>query len=136
MALSVEKYFIILLCFISPAAVRLSAQSLKIKPLSNQQTYTAQTPENELQKHTAAQLSIKTDASCHSQTAEKYITARDAGAAVNLNSILEYTPCSIQTASYSALVKNIVEKYKYDFSETFIEILFFENIDLARQRTI
>lgn len=134
MALPLEKYFIILLCFISPAAVRLSAQSLKIKTLSNQYTCTAVTPENELQKQTAAQLSIKTDASCHSQTAEKYITARDAGA--DLNSILEYTPCLIQTASYSALVRDIVEKYKYDFSETFIEILFFEDIDLARQRTI
>ncbi|WP_291144967.1 hypothetical protein [Flavobacterium sp. UBA7680] len=134
MALPLEKYFIILLCFISPAAASLSAQSLKIKPFSNQQTCNSQTPENELQKHTTTQLSIKMDASCHSQTAEKYITARDAGA--DLNSTLEYTPCSIQTASYSALVKNIVEKYKYDFSETFIEILFFEDIDLARQRTI
>jgi len=131
MTLPLEKYFIILLCFISPAPASLSAQSLKIKPFP---INTPVLPENELQKHTAAQLSSKTDASCHSQTAEKYITARDAGA--DLNSTLEYTPCSIQTASYSALVKNIVEKYKYDFSETFIDILFFEDIDLARQRTI
>ncbi len=40
------------------------------------------------------------------------------------------------TASYSALAKDIIENYKYDFSETFIDILFFENIDLARTRTI
>jgi hypothetical protein len=136
MALSAEKYFIILLCFIAPAAAGLSAQSLKIKPLSNQHTCTAQVPENELQKHTASALRIKTDTSCQSQRAEKYIPARDAAAAVDLSSTSEYTPYRIQTASYSALVRDIVEKYKYDFSETFIEILFFEDIDLAKQRTI
>lgn len=37
---------------------------------------------------------------------------------------------------YSALAKDIIENYKYDFSETFIDILFFEDIDLARIRTI
>lgn len=133
---SLEKYFIIILCFISSATVSLSAQSLKIKTLSKQYICTAQKTENDLQKHTAAALRIKSDAPCHSQTTEKYIPAKDAGAAVDFNSTLEYTPYSIQTASYSTLVKNIVEKYKYDFSETFIEILFFEDIDLARQRTI
>ncbi|MDR7211321.1 hypothetical protein [Flavobacterium piscis] len=39
-------------------------------------------------------------------------------------------------ATYSALAKDIIENYKYDFSETFIDILFFEDIDLARIRTI
>ena len=38
--------------------------------------------------------------------------------------------------SYSVLAKDIIENYRYDFSETFIDILFFENIDLARTRTI
>lgn len=38
--------------------------------------------------------------------------------------------------SYSVLAKDIIENYKYDFSETFIDILFFEDIDLARTRTI
>ena len=36
----------------------------------------------------------------------------------------------------SILAKDIIENYKYDFSETFIDILFFERIDLARTRTI
>ena len=39
-------------------------------------------------------------------------------------------------ATYSVLAKDIIENYKYDFSETFIDILFFEDIDLARIRTI
>lgn len=43
---------------------------------------------------------------------------------------------SLLTGSYSALAKDIIENYKYDFSETFIDILFFEDIDLARKRTI
>jgi nitrogenase subunit NifH len=43
---------------------------------------------------------------------------------------------SVLSASYSALAKDIIENYKYDFSETFIDILFFEDIDLARKRTI
>ncbi|GAA3761223.1 hypothetical protein [Flavobacterium ginsengiterrae] len=39
-------------------------------------------------------------------------------------------------SSTSILAKDIIENYKYDFSETFIDILFFERIDLARTRTI
>ena len=39
-------------------------------------------------------------------------------------------------SAYSALAKDIIENYKYDFSETFIDILFYEDIDLARIRTI
>lgn len=38
--------------------------------------------------------------------------------------------------AYSALAKDIIENYKYDFSQTFIDILFYEDIDLARIRTI
>ncbi|KIQ21473.1 hypothetical protein RT99_11785 [Flavobacterium sp. MEB061] len=43
---------------------------------------------------------------------------------------------SVIAGSYSVLAKDIIENYKYDFSETFIDILFFEDIDLARKRTI
>ena len=43
---------------------------------------------------------------------------------------------SLLAGSYSVLAKDIIENYKYDFSETFIDILFFEDIDLARTRTI
>lgn len=39
-------------------------------------------------------------------------------------------------ANFSGIAKDILEKFKYDFSETFIDILFYENIDLARIRTI
>ncbi|MEN2486506.1 hypothetical protein AAYQ05_01795 [Flavobacterium sp. B11] len=39
-------------------------------------------------------------------------------------------------AATSILAKEVIENYKYDFSETFIDILFFERIDLARTRTI
>ncbi|WP_290963571.1 hypothetical protein [Flavobacterium sp.] len=39
-------------------------------------------------------------------------------------------------AATSILAKEVIENYKYDFSETFIDILFFERIDLARKRTI
>lgn len=39
-------------------------------------------------------------------------------------------------ALYSVIAKKIIEKYKYDFSDTFIDILFFEDINLARTRTI
>jgi len=47
-----------------------------------------------------------------------------------------FTEKAAITGSYSALAKDIIENYKYDFSETFIDILFFERIDLARTRTI
>lgn len=50
----------------------------------------------------------------------------------------QFSDCN-ENSSISAtsiLAKDIIENYKYDFSETFIDILFFERIDLARTRTI
>ena len=57
---------------------------------------------------------------------------------------VENDPCSpVDTnnqttckTAYSELVRTIIENYKYDFSETFIDILFFKDIDYARKRTI
>lgn len=50
----------------------------------------------------------------------------------------QFTECNENAllGSTSILAKDIIENYKYDFSETFIDILFFERIDLARKRTI
>lgn len=54
----------------------------------------------------------------------------------NLNPAIGTEESLNSTVAYSALAKDIIENYKYDFSETFIDILFFEDIDLARIRTI
>ena len=56
-------------------------------------------------------------------------------AQINLNLAVK-EKSSNNISAYSALAKDIIENYKYDFSETFIDILFYENIDLARIRTI
>lgn len=57
--------------------------------------------------------------------------------------VVEIDPCVTTNSvlitdksTYSELTRTFIENYKYDFSETFIDILFFENIDLARKRTI
>lgn len=50
-------------------------------------------------------------------------------------SIIEYGSLNNKIV-YSVLMRTIIENYKYDFSESFIDILFFDDIDLARKRTI
>lgn len=62
--------------------------------------------------------------------------AIEAGDTENLTTIDNEKSSSQAIAAYSGLAKDIIENFRYDFSETFIDILFFEDIDLARIRTI
>lgn len=138
MAQSRKKYFLNIIFLVSPITLSLYAQSSIEKPTVSIATTCSMTALNNQNNNIAdsktisvleysnqfivglsnpkASLSIATDVSC-----------------------LETSNCegeSSISAFYSVLAKDIIENYKYDFSETFIDILFFENIDLARKRTI
>lgn len=138
MAPSIKKYFIYIIFLVSPIAV-LSAQSKSGNTsVSNDTTGIALACNN--QKTETADKTVISKLENSNQLAVELSIPKDSFAiASEANDQQTTSECkenSSITASYSVLAKDIIENYKYDFSETFIDILFFENIDLARTRTI
>ena len=139
MAPSIKKYFIYTIFLVSPLTLSLYSQCKIEKTNSNfaigkanalkksNQTTAIITPVINLEysKQFIVELSIPKD----SFAVEAVRT--DEG-----NTVVNPENQSKNIGAYSALAKDIIENYKYDFSETFIDILFFEDIDLARIRTI
>ena len=135
MAPSIKKYLLYTIFLVSPLSLSLHAQSKIEKPVNsivaagmtmlNLNQITAITPVINLDnsKQFMVELSIPKDS---------FAIATDA----NNQQTSECKENTSITATYSVLAKDIIENYKYDFSETFIDILFSENIDLARTRTI
>jgi hypothetical protein len=140
MAPNIKKYFIYTVFLVFPLSISLFAQSKIEKPINsiiaidqvltikNLNQSLAPTPAINLDnsKQFIVELSIPKDSFA-------VVTARIDKSKPNVPS--DKTSKKIITY-YSALAKDIIENYKYDFSETFIDILFFEDIDLARIRTI
>ncbi|EJL62898.1 hypothetical protein [Flavobacterium sp. CF136] len=140
MAPNIKKYFIYTAFLVFPLSISLFAQSKIEKPINsiiaidqvltikNLNQSLAPTPAINLDnsKQFIVELSIPKDSFA-------VVTAGIDKSKPNVPS--DKTSKKIITY-YSALAKDIIENYKYDFSETFIDILFFEDIDLARIRTI
>jgi len=140
MAPNIKKYFIYTVFLVFPLSISLFAQSKIEKPINsiiaidqvitikNLNQSLAPTPAINLDnsKQFIVELSIPKDSFA-------VVTAGIDKSKTNVPS--DKTSKNIITY-YSALAKDIIENYKYDFSETFIDILFFEDIDLARIRTI
>ncbi|KUJ62496.1 hypothetical protein AR687_06575 [Flavobacteriaceae bacterium CRH] len=136
MAPAIKKYFIYTIFLVSPITSCLYAQST-VKPTvsvnSNCETTSILNQKNDIADKRISKL----------DNSNQFIVGlsipKDSLAmAADLN-CQETSECEEKAAlagSYSLLAKDIIENYKYDFSETFIDILFFENIDLARKRTI
>jgi nitrogenase subunit NifH len=140
MAPTIKKYFIYIIFLVSPIALSLHAQSAEA---SKTASFTAK-----CDRTASIVLNQNND------IADKRISKLDdnsnqliAGLSIPKDSLSIATEANTQsttncqenssiTAFYSVLAKDIIENYKYDFSETFIDILFFEDIDLARTRTI
>lgn len=139
MAPSIKKYSIYTIFLVFPLSLSLFAQSKIEKPINsiiavdqvltvkNSNQSLAPTPAINLDnsKQFIVELSIPKDSFA-------VVTAGIDKSKSNVSS----DKTSKNIATYSALAKDIIENYKYDFSETFIDILFFEDIDLARIRTI
>ncbi|MCI9846075.1 hypothetical protein [Flavobacterium pectinovorum] len=139
MAPSIKKYFIYTIFLVSPLTLSLYAQS-KIEKSKNS-NFEIGSPEalKKLNQITAITPVINLEYS--KQFIVELSIPKDSFAveAVGIDKINTDTNSKNQSkniAAYSALAKDIIENYKYDFSETFIDILFFEDIDLARIRTI
>ncbi|MCD0469380.1 hypothetical protein [Flavobacterium sp. JAS] len=137
MALSKKKYFIYIIFLVSPITLSLYAQSTIEKPTSSIDSNCKSTTSSSCnQKNDIADNIGKLDNS--NQFIVGLSIPKD-GSAVATETNNQSSNCnenSSFTYTYSALAKDIIENYKYDFSETFIDILFFERIDLARTRTI
>jgi len=140
MAPNIKKYFIYTVFLVFPLSISLFAQSKiektinsiiaidQVLTIKNLNQSLAPTPAINLDnsKQFIVELSIPKDSFA-------VVTAGIDKSKPNVPS--DKTSKNIITY-YSALAKDIIENYKYDFSETFIDILFFEDIDLARIRTI
>ncbi|WP_269234033.1 hypothetical protein [Flavobacterium flavigenum] len=140
MAPRIKKYFIYTIFLVSPLTLSLYSQS-KIEKTTNSNVAIGETIllknsnqataiitpviNLEYSKQLIVELSIPKDS--FAVEAER----TDKG-----NTDVNFKDKSKGIAAYSVLAKDIIENYKYDFSETFIDILFFEDIDLARIRTI
>jgi nitrogenase subunit NifH len=138
MALSTKKYFTIILFLVSSITLSLYAQNSVEKPtvltVSNCEITTSNNQNTDI-----ADTTTISNLDNSNQFLVRLSNPKDSLAKAtetNDQTIIMCDDNSSITASYSALAKDIIENYKYDFSETFIDILFFENIDLARKRTI
>ncbi|MFD1602158.1 hypothetical protein ACFSJW_18955 [Flavobacterium artemisiae] len=134
MALS-KKYFIYIIFLVSPISLSLCAQTTAEKPTENKtDCYTAAVSVD--QKEKTADCSISGLDNSNQFMAGLSIPKDSLSMATESNAVSADCQENSNLASTSILAKDIIENYKYDFSETFIDILFFERIDLARTRTI
>lgn len=135
MAQSRKKYFIYIIFLVSPITLSLYAQSsIEASTVSIDAVCSLTTAKNQ-NNDTADKFSILDNSN---QFIVGPSNPKD-GLVMATETKEDASNCkeeSVIAAYYSILAKDIIENYKYDFSETFIDILFFENIDLARKRTI
>ena len=139
MAPNIRKYFIYTIFLVSPLSLSLFAQSTIEK---SKDSVVGNLKEQALGDHTPITTIESVN---HLGNSKQFVvglsipkgsfTIETAGIK-NLNSSVKEKSSDNIAAYYSALAKDIIENYKYDFSETFIDILFYEDIDLARIRTI
>jgi nitrogenase subunit NifH len=138
MAQSRKKYFLNIIFLVSPITLSLYAQSSIEKPTTSIATVCSMTTSNNQNNDTSDIKNIGKLENSNQFIAGLSIPKDSLPIASDQNdqTTLKCEDNSSVTASYSLLAKDIIENYRYDFSETFIDILFFENIDLARKRTI
>jgi hypothetical protein len=139
MAPNIKKYFIYTIFLVFPLSLSLFAQSKIEKPINSIIAIDQLITLNNLDQSSAVMPAINLDNSKQcivelSIPKDSFAVTTAAIDKLKLN--LPSDKTSENISMYSALAKDIIENYKYDFSETFIDILFFEDIDLARIRTI
>ena len=138
MAQSRKKYFLNIIFLVSPITLSLYAQSSIETPTVSVATVCSMTASNNQNNDTSDIKNIGKLENSNQFIAGLSIPKDSLPITVDSNdqTTLKCEDNSSLAASYSLLAKDIIENYRYDFSETFIDILFFENIDLARKRTI
>ncbi|MFB9078052.1 hypothetical protein ACFFLS_19005 [Flavobacterium procerum] len=128
---STKKYFIYTIFLVSPISLSLYAQNTAEQPTKAAVSCGASALcSNQIQKTAGSLIENPNQFIVGPSNPKDSLTiAAEAKTA---------TDCQEDSSvvSTSILAKDIIENYKYDFSETFIDILFFERIDLSRTRNI
>ncbi|MFB9106953.1 hypothetical protein [Flavobacterium gyeonganense] len=140
MAPRIKKYFIYTIFLVSPLTLSLYSQS-KIEKTTNSNVAIGETTLLKNSNQTTAIITPVINLEYSKQFIVELSIPKDSFAVEAArtdkgNTDVNSKDKSKGIAAYSVLAKDIIENYKYDFSETFIDILFFEDIDLARIRTI
>jgi hypothetical protein len=133
---STKKYFIYIIFLVSPISLTLYAQNTAEKPTKAAVSeYGITLADNNQNSNNVVVENGKS--SNLNQSIVGMSTPKD-GLTIAAESNTVSNDCEENSsfAATSILAKEVIENYKYDFSETFIDILFFERIDLARTRTI
>ncbi|CAM3598973.1 hypothetical protein [Flavobacterium chungbukense] len=133
---STKKYFLYIIFLVSPISLTLYAQNTAGKPTQAADSACSLTLGNANQKSTNAVIE-NSNSDKFNQFIVGMSNPKDSLTIVAETHTVS-NDCKENTSltATSILAKDIIENYKYDFSETFIDILFFERIDLARTRTI
>jgi len=140
MAPRIKKYFIYTIFLVSPLTLSLYSQS-KIEKTTNSNVAIGETTLLKNSNQTTAIITPVINLEYSKQFIVELSIPKDSFAVEAArtdkgNTDVNSKDKSKGISAYSVLAKDIIENYKYDFSETFIDILFFEDIDLARIRTI
>ena len=130
---STKKYFLYIIFLVSPISLTLYAQNTAEKPTEAADSECVLTMAfNNQNNNTNAVVNGN-----FNQFIVGMSTPKDSlTIAAESNTVSNDCEEISSVAATSILAKEVIENYKYDFSETFIDILFFERIDLARTRTI
>ena len=140
MAPTIKKYLIYTIFLVSPIALSLHAQSTEASKTASfahkceKTTLTTLNQNNDIADDRISKLEDNSNQLIAGLSIPK--DSLSMAAETKSQTASDCQENSSLAASYSVLAKDIIENYRYDFSETFIDILFFEDIDLARTRTI
>ncbi|AXB55884.1 hypothetical protein [Flavobacterium fluviale] len=133
---STKKYFLYIIFLVSPISLTLHAQNTAEKPTKAAGSECTLTLGNVNQNNTKAVIENSSSDKFNQFIVGMSNPKGSLTIAAEPNSVSNECQENSLLTSTSILAKDIIENYKYDFSETFIDILFFERIDLARTRTI
>lgn len=134
---STKKYFLYIIFLVSPISLTLYAQNTAENPTKATVSECGLTLANNNQNNTNNAVVENGKSSNLNQSIVGMSTPKD-GLTIAAESNTVSNDCDENStlAATSIIAKEVIENYKYDFSETVIDILFFERIDLARTRTI
>ncbi|WP_238989979.1 hypothetical protein [Flavobacterium sharifuzzamanii] len=133
---STKKYLIYIIFLVSPISLTLYAQNTAENPTKAAVSACGLTLANNNQNNNNNAV-VNGKLSNLNQSIVGMSTPKDSlTIAAESNTVSSDCEENSTLAATSIIAKEVIENYKYDFSETFIDILFFERIDLARTRTI
>lgn len=134
---STKKYFLYIIFLVSPISLSLYAQNTAENPTMVADSDCRATLGQMNQNSTNAVVIDNSNSDNFNQFIVGMSNPKDSLTIVaESNTVSNDCEGNSSLTATSILAKDIIENYKYDFSETFIDILFFERIDLARTRTI